>query len=176
MENNHKTQPQSQGKIIIEVQPKGGVNLNKGNPYDECISIQLKAVLSESDRVMILHALAVSLSNGNNTEALSLLNTALRFVLHTCLTGNSWCEQTSGGTLIDNRVLEALRNNNKKKGRTITNDLCILGYLGSNYCSPNMDNNIRMGSVLHSQTLCGISLHHKAQKGIEVIPLCTPVL
>lgn len=107
----------SQGKIIIEVQPEEGVNLNTGKPYDGSISIQLKAVLSESDRVMILHALAVSLSQGNNVEALSLLNTARKLALHTCLTGDSYWdmyEQTPDGTLIDKRVLEALRK--KKKG------------------------------------------------------------
>lgn len=112
-----KTQPQSQGKIIIEVQPKEGVNLNTGKPYDGSISIQMKVKLNESDRVMVLHALAVSLSQGNNTEALSLLNTSLKLALHTCLTGESWCdvyEQTPDGTLIDKRVLEALRK--KKKG------------------------------------------------------------
>lgn len=111
MENN-----QSQGKIIIEVQPEGGINPNTGKPCDGSISIQLKAVLSESARVMILHALAVSLSNGNTIEALCLLNTVRKLVLHTCLTGESWCdvyEQTPDGTLIDKRVLEALR---KKKG------------------------------------------------------------
>ena len=108
---------QSHGKIIIEVQPKEGMNPNTGKPYDGSISIHLKAVLSESDRVMILHALAISLSNGNNTEALSLLNTALKLALHTCLAGESWCdvyEQTPDGTLIDKRVLEALRK--KKEG------------------------------------------------------------
>ena len=67
---------QSQGKIIIEVQPEGRINPNTGKPYDGSISIQLKAVLSESDRVMVLHALATSLSQGNNIEALRLLNTA----------------------------------------------------------------------------------------------------
>lgn len=107
----------TQGKIIIEVQPKGGVNPNTGKPYDGSIAIHLKAALDESDRVMVLHALAVSLSQGNNTEALSLLNTACKLALHTCLTGDSWCdvyEQTPDGTLIDKRVLEALRK--KKKG------------------------------------------------------------
>lgn len=116
MEN--KTQSQSQGKIIIEVQPEGRINSNTGKPYDGSISIQLKATLSESDRVMVLHALAVSLSNGNNIEALSLLNTARKLALHTCLTGESWCDvyaQTPDGTLIDKRVLEALRK--KKEGR-----------------------------------------------------------
>ena len=113
MEN--KTQSQSQGKIIIEVQPKGGVNLNTGEPYEGSISIQMKATLSESDRIMVLHALSVSLSNGNNTEALSLLNIARKLALHTCLTGESWCDvyaQTPDGTLIDKRVMDALR----KKG------------------------------------------------------------
>ena len=112
MENN-----QSQGKIIIEVQPEGGINPNTGKSYDGSISIQMNVKLSESDRVMVLHALAVSLSQGNNTEALSLLNTARKLVLHTCLTGESWCdvyEQTSDGTLIDKRVLEALRNKKRK--------------------------------------------------------------
>lgn len=120
MDKNNKTdkQPQSQGKIIIEVQPKGGMNLNTGKPYDGSISIQVKAVLNESDRVMVLHALAVSLSQGNNTEALDLLNTARERALHTCLTGDScWnvYAQTSDGTLIDNRVLEALRKKKKEK-------------------------------------------------------------
>lgn len=107
----------TQGKILIEVQPEGRINPNTGKPYEGSISIQLKAVLSENDRVMVLHALAVSLSQGNNTEALSLLNTSLKLALHTCLTGDSWCdvyEQTSDGTLIDKRVVEALRK--KKKG------------------------------------------------------------
>lgn len=107
---------QSQGKIIIEVQPEGGINPNTGKPCDGSISIQMKAVLGEIDRVMVLHALAVGLSNGNNIEALSLLNTARKLALHTCLTGESWCdvyEQTPDGTLIDKRVLEALR---KKRG------------------------------------------------------------
>lgn len=107
----------TQGKIIIEVQPKEEMNLNTGKSYDGSISIQIKAVLGENDQVMVLHALATSLSHGNNTEALSLLNTSLKLALHTCLTGNSWCdvyEQTSDGTLIDKRVLEALRK--KKKG------------------------------------------------------------
>ena len=113
MENN-----KTQGKIIIEVQPKGGMNLNTGKPYDGSISIQMKAVLDESDRVMVLHALATSLSKGNNTEALKLLHTASKLALHTCLTGNSWCdvyEQTSDGTLIDKRVIEALRNKKERK-------------------------------------------------------------
>lgn len=117
MDNKTDKQPQSQGKIIIEFQPKGGMNLNTGKPYDGSISIHIKAMLNESDRVMVLHALAVSLSQGNNTEALDLLNTARELALHTCLTGESWCdvyEQTSDGTLIDKRVIEALRN--KKKG------------------------------------------------------------
>lgn len=108
---------QSQGKIIIEVQPEGAINPNTGKPCDGSISIQTKAVLSKSDRVMILHALAVSLSQGNNIETLSLLNTARKLALHTCLTGESCCdvyEQTPDGTLIDKRVLEALR---KKKRR-----------------------------------------------------------
>ena len=108
----------TQGKIIIEVQPKEGMNLNTGKPYDGSISIQIKAVLGENDRVMVLHALAVSLSHGNNTEALSLLNTASKLALHTCLTGDSWCdvyEQTSDGTLIDKRVIEALRNKKERK-------------------------------------------------------------
>lgn len=108
---------QSQGKIIIEVQPEGKINPNTGKPYDGSISIQLKAVLNESDRVMVLHALAVSLSQGNNTEALSLLNTASKLALHTCLTGESWCdvyEQTPDGTLIDKRVVEALRKKKKR--------------------------------------------------------------
>ena len=111
MENN-----QSQGKIIIEVQPEGGINPNTGKPCDGSILIKLKARLSDDDRVMILHALASSLSNGNNIETLSLLNTASKYALHTCLTGESWCdvyEQTPDGTLIDKRVLEALR---KKRG------------------------------------------------------------
>lgn len=111
MENN-----QSQGKIIIEVQPEGGINPNTGKPYDGSISIQMKAMLSDIDKVMILHALASSLSNGNNIERLSLLHTARKYALHTCLTGESWCdvyEQTPDGTLIDKRVLEALR---KKRG------------------------------------------------------------
>lgn len=113
MENN-----KTQGKIIIEVQPKGGMNLNTGKPYGGSISIQMKAVLDESDRVMVLHALAVSLSKGNNTEALKLLHTASKLALHTCLTGDSWCdvyEQTSDGTLIDKRVIEALRNKKERK-------------------------------------------------------------
>lgn len=107
---------QSQGKIIIEVQPKEGMNLNTGKPYDGSISIQIKAMLGENDRVMVLHALAVSLSKGNNTEALKLLHTASKLALHTCLTGNSWCdvyEQTSDGTLIDKRVMDALREKGK---------------------------------------------------------------
>lgn len=107
----------TQGKIIIEVQPKEGINLNTGKPYDGSISIQMKARLSESDRIMVLHALATSLSQGNNIEALSLLHTARKLALHTCLTGESWCdvyEQSPDGTLIDQRVLEALRK--KKKG------------------------------------------------------------
>ena len=107
---------QSQGKIIIEVQPKEGMNLNTGKPYNGSISIQMKAVLDETDRVLVLHALATSLSNGNNTEALKLLHIASKLALHTCLTGDSWCdvyEQTSDGTLIDKRVVEALR----KKGK-----------------------------------------------------------
>ena len=159
MNNKTAKQPQSQGKIIIEVQPKEGINLNTGKPYDGSISIQIKAMLSENDRVMVLHALAVSLSKGNNTEALKLLHTASKLALHTCLTGNSWCD-----------VIK------RKEKINDDNDLCVLGYLGSNNRSLNMDNNIRMGSILHGQTLCGITLHHKAQKGIEVIPLCTPVL
>lgn len=108
---------QSQGKIIIEVQPEGGINPNTGKSCDGSISIQMKAVLSEIDRVMVLHALAVSLSNGNNIEALSLLNTARKLALHTCLTGESWCnvyEQTPDGTLIDKRVVEALRKKKKR--------------------------------------------------------------
>lgn len=103
---------QSQGKIIIEVQPKGGVNLNTGKPYEGSISIQMKATLSESDRIMVLHALSVSLAQGNNTEALGLLHTARKLALHTCLTGESWCDvyaQTPDGTLIDKRVVDALR-------------------------------------------------------------------
>ena len=115
MEN--KTQAQSQGKIIIEVQPKEGVNLNTGKPYDGSISIHLKAVLSENDRVMVLHALATSLSQGNNIEALSLLHIARKLALHTCLTGESWCdvyEQSPDGTLIDKRVVEALRKKKKR--------------------------------------------------------------
>ena len=111
MENN-----QSQGKIIIEVQPEGRINPNTGKPCDGSISIQMKAMLSESDRVMILHALATSLSQGNNIETLSLLNTASKYALRTCLTGDSYWdtyEQTPDGTLIDKRVLEALR---KKRG------------------------------------------------------------
>lgn len=108
---------QSQGKIIIEVQPEGVINPKTGKPCDGGISIQTKAVLSEDDRVMILHALAISLSNRNNIEALSLLNTAGEWALHTCLTGESCCdvyEQTPDGTLIDSRFLEALLN--KKRG------------------------------------------------------------
>lgn len=115
MENNK--QLQSQGKIIIEIQPEGRTNLNTGKPCDGSISIQLKAVLSENDRVMILHALATSLSNENNLETLSLLHTASKRALHTYLTGDSYWdmyEQTSDGTLIDKRVIEALRK--KKKG------------------------------------------------------------
>ena len=112
MENN-----QSQGKIIIEVQPGGGINPNTGKPCDGSISIQTKALLSNIDKVMILHALATSLSQGNNIEILSLLNTASKYALHTCLTGESCCdvyEQTPDGTLIDKRVLEALRNKKRK--------------------------------------------------------------
>ena len=112
MENN-----QSQGKIIIEVQPEGGINPNTGKPCDGSISIQMKAMLDKNDKVMILHALATSLSQGNNIETLSLLNTARKLALHTCLTGESCCdvyEQTSDGTLIDKRVLEALRNKKRK--------------------------------------------------------------
>ena len=111
MENN-----QSQGKIIIEVQPEGKINPNTGKPCDGSISIKIKARLSEDDRVMILHSLAASLSNGNNTEALSLLTTAGKHALHTCLTGEPWWdiyEQAPDGTLIDKRFLDALR---KKKG------------------------------------------------------------
>ena len=111
-----KNKTQSQGKIIIEVQPEGGINLNTGKPYGGSISIQIKATLSKDDRVMILHALATSLSQGNNIETLSLLRTASKYALHTRLTGESWCdvyEQTPDGALIDERVLEALR---KKKG------------------------------------------------------------
>lgn len=114
MEN--KTQSQSQGKIIIEVQPEGGINPNTGKPYDGSILIQIKALLSKNDRVMILHALATSLSQENNIETLSLLNTARKLALRTCLTGESWCdvyEQTPDGTLIDKRMLDALR---KKRG------------------------------------------------------------
>lgn len=113
MENN-----QSQGKIIIEVQPEGGINPNTGKPCDGSISIQMKVKLSESDKVMVLHALAVSLSQGNNIETLSLLHTVRKLALHTCLTGESWCdvyEQTSDGTLIDKRVLEALRKKKEMK-------------------------------------------------------------
>lgn len=108
---------QSQGKIIIEVQPEGGINPTTGKPCDGSISIQTKAVLSDIDLIMILHALAVSLSQENNLETLSLLHTASKWALHTYLTGESWCdvyEQTPDGTLIDKRVLEALRN--KKRG------------------------------------------------------------
>lgn len=106
----------SQGKIIIEVQPEGKINPNTGKSCDGSISIQIKALLSEDDRVMILHALAGSLSNGNNLETLSLLNTAVKRALHTCLTGEPWWdiyEQAPDGTLIDKRMLDALR---KKKG------------------------------------------------------------
>lgn len=106
----------TQGKVIIEFQPKGGVNPNTGKPYDGSIAIQMEAVLDEYDRVMVLHALATSLSQGNNTEALKLLHIASKLALHTCLTGDSWCdvyEQTSDGTLIDKRVVDALR----KKGK-----------------------------------------------------------
>ena len=111
-----KNKSQSQGKIIIEVQPEGKINLNTGEPYNGSIAIQIKAVLSKSDRVMILHALATSLSQGNNIETLSLLHTASKYALHTYLTGESCCdvyEQTPDGTLIDKRVLDALR---KKRG------------------------------------------------------------
>lgn len=110
MENN-----QSQGKIIIEVQPEGAINPTTGEPCDGSIAIQIKAALSEADRVMILHALATSLSQGNDIETLSLLNKASKYALHTCLTGESCCdvyEQMPNGTLIDKRVLDALR----KKG------------------------------------------------------------
>ena len=108
---------QSQGKIIIEVQPEGKINPNTGKPCDGSILIQIKALLSEDDRVMILHASATSLSQENNIETLSLLHAARKLALHTCLTGESWCdvyEQTPDGTLIDKRVLDALRN--KKRG------------------------------------------------------------
>ena len=107
----------SQGNIIIEVQPEGGINPNTGKPCDGCIKIQIKATLSDIDQVIILHSLAVSLSHGNNIETLSLLNTASKYALHTFLTGESWCDvykQMPDGTLIDKRVLEALRK--KKKG------------------------------------------------------------
>ena len=108
---------QSQGKIIIEVQPEGGINPNTGKPCDGSILIQIKALLSESDQVMILHALASSLSNRDNIETLSLLNAASKCALRTCLTGDSgWdiYEQTPDGTLIDKRMLDALRK--KKEG------------------------------------------------------------
>lgn len=111
MENN-----QSQGKIIIEVQPEGGINPTTCKPCDGSISIQIKARLSKDDRVMILHALATSLSQGNNKEILSLLNTAGEYALYTYLTGESWCdvyEQTPDGTLIDKRVIDALRKKRK---------------------------------------------------------------
>lgn len=113
MENN-----QSQGKIIIEVQPEGEINPTTGKPCVGSISIQTKATLSKDDRVMILHALATSLSQGNNIEILSLLHTARKLALHTCLTGESCCdvyEQTPDGTLIDKRFLDALRNNKKER-------------------------------------------------------------
>ena len=102
----------AQGKIIIEVQPEGGINPKTGKPCDGSIAIQIKATLSEDDRVMILHALATNLSQGNNIETLSLLHTASKLALHTCLTGESCCdvyEQMPNGTLIDKRVLDALR-------------------------------------------------------------------
>ena len=108
---------QSQGKIIIEVQPEGKINPNTGKPCDGSISIQIKALLSEDDRVVILHALASSLSNGNNIEALSLLDTAGKHALHTCLTGEPWWdiyEQAPDGTLIDKRVVDALRKKKKE--------------------------------------------------------------
>lgn len=113
MEKNN----QSQAKIIIEVRPEGGINPNTGKPCDGSIAIQIKAALSDIDQVMILHSLAVSLSNGNNIKTLSLLHAASKCALHTCRTGESWCdmfEQTPDGTLIDKRMLDALRN--KKKG------------------------------------------------------------
>lgn len=115
MEN--KTQAQSQGKIIIEVQPKGGLNPKTGEPCDGSISIQMKATLSESDRIMVLHALATSFSNGDFARALNLLHTARKLALHTYVTGEFCCdvyEQTPDGTLIDKRVMDALRN--KKRG------------------------------------------------------------
>jgi len=112
--NNNKTQ----GKIIIEFLPTAeGLN---PKTYEGGISIQMKAVLDHSDRVMALHALASSLANGNNTETLELLHTARKLALHTCLTGESWCDvfaQTPDGTLIDKRMLDAL-NKFKEGGST----------------------------------------------------------
>ena len=109
MNNNKQT---TRGKIIIEFQPEGEI----GEPYGGSISIQMKATLSKSDQVMALHALASSFSDNNSVEALGLLHTARKLALHTCITGESWCdvyEQMSDGTLIDKRVLEAL----SKKGK-----------------------------------------------------------
>lgn len=107
-----KDQNKTQGKIIIEFLPEAeGLNPKTGEPYAGSISIQMKAVLDHSDRVMALHALASSLAQGNNTETLELLHTARKLALHTCLTGESWCdvyEQTPDGTLIDKKVLDAL--------------------------------------------------------------------
>lgn len=110
MENN-----KTQGKIIIEFQPEGGVNPKTNEPCEGSITIQLNVTLSASDEVMALHALANSLAHGDNVETLLLLDMARSLCTHTLVTGESWYdayEQTSDGTLIDRQVLEALR----KKG------------------------------------------------------------
>lgn len=103
MNNNNNNNQTARGKIIIEFQPGG-------------ITIQTKAALNTSDRVMALHALASSFSYNNSVEALDLLHAACELALNTCLTGESWCnvyEQMSDGTLIDKRVLEALSEKGK---------------------------------------------------------------
>lgn len=107
----------TQGKIIIEFQPEGGVNPKTNEPCEGSIEIQLNATLSMSDKVMALHALANSLAHGDNIETLLLLSAARSLCAHSLRTGESWYdayEQTSDGTLIDRQILEALR----KKGES----------------------------------------------------------
>lgn len=108
---------ETQGKIVIEFQPEGGVNPKTNEPNAGSIAIQLEATLSASDQVMALHALANSFASGDDIETLFLLDMARSLCKHTLVTGESWFdayEQTPDGTLIDSQVLEALR----KKGES----------------------------------------------------------
>lgn len=95
------------GKIVMEI-----------DPDDYSISVSVDCMITNALKVCILNSLATSLASGDTTEARFLLTSTLillpEFSDPTQVQSYTALED---GTLVDNNLLNALKNKGRGRGR-----------------------------------------------------------